>query len=527
MSEKVWLVSFDTDRVKDYIFATSDLKKIRGASALLEELNKEKTPREIRKIYPNLPDEHIIVGGGVAMTIVPSAELAAKVKAQIEALYRAETFTCSTTGVYLEIPEAELHTSAFGTHMKRLGVKLREAKDAKGAEVAFPLTPYTRPCDACGHYPSVQIDPDDPNQALCRSCLKKHENSKPARSFFWQEFRKFVKNHGGPESPWLKAEEPEDFDDIGRTSSPPGYLGFICADGNEIGRLWEKVRDFHAYYHLATGLDELIRRITYRALKEVLKEPRQNIFPFEILLMGGDDLMLVVAADAALKVAIRIAEYFENEANELAHSPEAGIPSGEHLSLSVGVVIAHDHFPIKAMYDLAMQLLRRAKRRASERKKRDQRPCGTVDFMVVTEAATAGLEKVRGEMLTERSFVVPPSRGEEFTLTERPYTYEELQKLINWAWRFKKKGFPRSSLYAMYEALFQSKTQAQLTALAVLGRAKQEHRDLGIHFFKDFGVSLFSLPWRERGKGKFSTPLGDLIEIYPFVRGGTDALDIS
>ncbi|RLC76109.1 MAG: hypothetical protein DRI61_13855, partial [Chloroflexi bacterium] len=70
MSEKVWLVSFDTDRIKDYVFATSDLKKIRGASALLEELNKEKTLGKIREIYPDLPDEYIIVGGGVAMTIV-------------------------------------------------------------------------------------------------------------------------------------------------------------------------------------------------------------------------------------------------------------------------------------------------------------------------------------------------------------------------------------------------------------------------------------------------------------------------
>ena len=35
------VLSFDTDRIKKYIFATSKLKEIRGASALLDSLNRE------------------------------------------------------------------------------------------------------------------------------------------------------------------------------------------------------------------------------------------------------------------------------------------------------------------------------------------------------------------------------------------------------------------------------------------------------------------------------------------------------
>jgi len=31
------LVSYDTDRIKEYVFATGDLKEIRGASGILDE----------------------------------------------------------------------------------------------------------------------------------------------------------------------------------------------------------------------------------------------------------------------------------------------------------------------------------------------------------------------------------------------------------------------------------------------------------------------------------------------------------
>ena len=37
---KKLLVSFDTDRIKEYIFATGRLREIRGASAILDELNR-------------------------------------------------------------------------------------------------------------------------------------------------------------------------------------------------------------------------------------------------------------------------------------------------------------------------------------------------------------------------------------------------------------------------------------------------------------------------------------------------------
>lgn len=516
MSNSICLVSFDTDRVKEYIFATPDLKKIRGGSTLLEILNQKDTAEVIRDTCGvagyDIPGEHIAKGGGTAMAIVPTVDLAKQVIAAVERRYRRMTVNGTITGAYLEIPEADLHSEAFGQRVAELGARLRQAKDSKGYELALPLAAYFRECNACGRYPAFRLDPDEPGQALCKSCWKKHDCNRIGRNLFRSRFKQFVGGREGAGQIWAGFSFPEDLHDIGRVSRPLGYVGFIFADGNRMGSMLRKMRDFPSYHCFATGLDELVRQVTCGALLDVFLEPRQGVAPFEILLMGGDDLMLVMAADAALEVALKITEDFEDQANQLA--TEIGL--SEHLSLSAGVVIAHERFPIKAMHDLAGDLLKRAKRASSQADN-----VGTIDFMVVTESATAGLDVIRDQVLTHHSFVVAPRRGEEFALTERPYTVEQLQKLLDFTREFKQKGFPNKSLQTMYEALFQSKIQAQLITLTVLTQAKREHQEIIWRFFDAFGdreTPYALLPWRERQAGQLSTPLGDLVEIYPFVR---------
>lgn len=514
MSNSICLVSFDTDRVKEYIFATPDLKKIRGGSTLLEMLNQKDTTEIIRGTCGvagcDIPGEHIAKGGGTAMAIVPTVDLAKQVIAAVERRYRRMTVNGTITGAYLEIPEADLHSEAFGQRVAELGARLRQAKDSKGYELALPLAAYFKECNACGRYPAFRLDPDEPGQALCKSCWKKHDWNRIGRNLFRSRFEQFVGGREGAGQIWAGFSFPEDLHDIGRVSRPPGYVGFIFADGNRMGSMLRKMRDFPSYYCFATGLDELVRQVTCGALLDVFPEPRQGVAPFEILLMGGDDLMLVVAADAALEVALKITEDFEDQANRLAR----GIGLSDHLSLSASVAIAHEKFPIQAMHDLAGDLLKRAKRASSQ-----MGHIGTLDFMVVTEAATAGVDAIRDHVLSHESFVVPAPPNEEFALTERPYTVGRLRTLLHYAGRFKR-DFPRASLQAMYEALFLSKVQAQLATLMVLARAKQGQRELARQFFKDFEVPWTSLPWREDKTlaGRFSTPLGDLVEIYPFVR---------
>jgi hypothetical protein len=67
-----WLVSFDTDRIKDYIFATDKLRELRGASQLLNDLNHELTWETIQTICPE--SIKIYFAGGSGALLVPSED---------------------------------------------------------------------------------------------------------------------------------------------------------------------------------------------------------------------------------------------------------------------------------------------------------------------------------------------------------------------------------------------------------------------------------------------------------------------
>ena len=53
MPKSRFLVCLDTDKIKDYVFATNKLKEIRGASAILDELNQDITFNILQKEFGN------------------------------------------------------------------------------------------------------------------------------------------------------------------------------------------------------------------------------------------------------------------------------------------------------------------------------------------------------------------------------------------------------------------------------------------------------------------------------------------
>lgn len=510
MDDRVYLVAFDTDRVKDYIFATTDLKKIRGASTLLEHLNRDETPDLIAKTLAGtaMASDEAIKGGGMAIAVAPTREVAEGIIHSVERCYREATVDGTITGVAVEVPRADLETKRFARWYALVGSRLRAAKDQKGVEPAVPLAPYMQPCAGCGRHPARHMDPDEEGVALCTACYAKHRYNHQGRNVFRSESRDYVR----PDGDTIWTTFPEDLGDLGEMSHPAGYVGFVLADGNHIGRYLKQVAGMGMtrFRTFSNRLDRIIREVTYGALLANL--PHTAMAHFEVLLMGGDDLMLVTRADKALQVAMQIADTFGERATALAE--DVGLSGSNAMpapSLSAGVVLAHDHFPIKMMHDLASDLLRNAKRASAERDHQ-----ATVDFMVVTEAATAGLKTVREDVLTEQSFLTAPSPGESYALTERPYTLDRLSKLTGHASDLKK-AVPRSGLQAIYEALFQSSTHAQAVTRATVARAKKDARAHMWQFIHDMEIDPERAPWREREPLHYSTPLGDLVEITPFV----------
>ena len=287
---------------------------------------------------------------------------------------------------------------------------------------------------------------------------------------------------------------PDDLDSIGAVSSPPNHIGFIALDGNHIGDLLSKPATVKEYRLFSEGLWNLTKHQTFSAL-ERFGRPRGGITPFEIVLIGGDDVLLITAADVAVEIALAIVDGFEKDA-------QGKVLKKAGLTMAGGVVLAHADFPIPAMHTLAEALQKSAKRYCATQKYKT----GALDFLIVSGSDT-DLEEMR------RS--IPH---------HRPYTLKDMKCLLQYIRDFKAANFPMSQLQTMYQALFTGKVNAQLASIATLGylgRGENKRQyDLLRGFFRAFGVKFDGQlpPWdAERRNDCPASALTDLVELYPFI----------
>jgi CRISPR/Cas system-associated protein Cas10 (large subunit of type III CRISPR-Cas system) len=435
--EQQWLVCFDTDRIKQYLFATNRLKEIRGGSALLLGLDKKRR-QDLEKRYGQEKDKVAYSAGGGAAVLVPTEQEAEELIAQIEREFQAATITASITGVSLPPEE---NGKKFGERMAEAGKRLRRAKAAKAELTTLPIEPYMRLCDSCGQQPAAVATRDGSDDWLCCSCDKKRDLGGKERGGFFREFVEWTSSEE-----WQQTKMARDLDGIGALASPPGYVGFIALDGNHMGSLLDKPQTVEQYRQFSDGLHDLTRDQTLAALQRY-GSPCNDIAPFEIVLIGGDDVLLITVADIAIEVALKIAEEFESESPDRVLGPAGLTSECDKLTMAGGVVLAHADFPIPAMHQLAETLQKSAKRHCAQQKYKT----GALDFLVVSGSDT-DLDEMRKAI---------PHR--------RPYTLEDMRLLLTHIRSLKEIGFPTSQLQTMYQALFESKVNAQLASIASLG----------------------------------------------------------
>ena len=495
-----WLVCFDTDRIKEYVFLTGRLKSIRGGSRLLTDLD-NKREEELKERFGK--DDLVYCAGGSGAVLVDTQQTAEALIAKIESQFRDQTITGSTTGVVLPPPSVGI--CDFGERMSRASDLLRAAKAAKAELGSLPIEPYMRPCGECGQYPATTHASDEPDTLLCSTCAKQRKRGTEEKGEFLKEL---VAECNEPQA-WESAQEPSDLDAIGAVSSPSNYIGFIALDGNQMGKCLHALREVKEYQRFSRNLENLTEQQVFSALEHYgrPRTPEQDnnsqsntIFPFEIVLMGGDDVLLITAADIAIDVALAIATGFEENS---VHEVLEPVGLCGNLTMAGGVVLAHADFPLLAMHNLAEQAQKEAKKACAE----GDYKTGAIDFLVVAGGAD-NLENSREEL---------PHR--------RPYELADLKKLLDYGRKFKANNFPTSQLQHMYQALFVSGGSAQLacvSALAYFAQRKDEYRfSLLKQFFADFGVKDGGNlpPWDDQKRnGRNVSALTDLVELYPFIR---------
>ncbi|MEQ9371620.1 MAG: type III-B CRISPR-associated protein Cas10/Cmr2 [Coleofasciculus chthonoplastes F3-SA18-01] len=341
-----------------------------------------------------------------------------------------------------------------------------------------------------------------------------------------------------------------------------GFVGYIYADGNNIGGYIQKElktpQDCRRFSRdIFTATEESV----YHALGRHLKPHQLNgltgdnqhrngaiIYPFEILTIGGDDVMLIVPADKALVIAQTIGEEFERillegekiqgkedyritdseiiSRSQDCHRYQGQIPvkpSQCKLSMSTGVLITAYQTPIYYAENLTNQLLKSAKKKAKQLKKDYDYHGGTVDFLTLKSVTmiSSNIEAFRQEALTKQEKGKP-----KLKLYGAPYTLHELGGLIKTGEKLKQSEFPRSQLYQIRSLLERGKQTAILNYRYFRVRLKPENQKLLADYFEKAWCNAKTnngnlAPWmsllEKDGTTTYETIWRELVELYPFI----------
>lgn len=474
------LLVADADRVSEYVFETPGLPEMRGASAQLKYLNLEDSRVVLQQAglpigfvddQETPPGCLVYAAGGGLLALVP-ASMATTLRAEIERRYPEHTGAATITCVSVDTTPEEVRQN-FGDLVRKAGQRLRTAKGQKTLLPFFEMLPFTRRCDACRKRPATKwvAYPGEPPEARCRVCAQKRTEGQELRSEW--HVRLGIK------------KSSRTLEDIAGES---GEIGLVYADGNGLGDWFQTAHTVFEYRKRSRQVKGAVDAALLGALQTHCAAQGH---PFEVILAGGDDVMLVAPASVAVALAKTICEQFEQ------------LMQADKCTMSAGVVLADHHTPVYFLRRLADDVLKSAKRadRGS-----------TVDFLVL---------KGQGTRSADQAWETVSAESETLVLHHGPYTLADLRQLLQQVQDGKVAGFSASQLYALRDSLRQGR---QVSALKFLYQQARARSDKHAAFLRDFAAFWSNQaeetpPWYKSrdlrsGVVEYRTAWADLVDLW-------------
>ncbi len=562
------LLSVDTDHIKQFVFATNKLKEIRGASSLLDKLNR----REMKRLAKEYNAKLVYTNGGSGMFLVEdSEEKAIDFGKAIQRTYLEKTDSGATISFAVQkIPDDiddVWHNKRVHPYMRLLYYRLLQNKGLSHQEIeVLPSHPFMRPCDACGvhyaedKYQGKSADPDDQERRYCGVCLKKRDEDHKVRGGIEQLVEDKVKTGNvveHPENPfaWEKligmlpptyklefnTDRPPDFNKLEGLSGGKDYMALIYADANQMGTVMDELKTLEDRETVAQTVDNAIYTAMSKAIVKHLpivsgEGKNKYMFPFDILMIGGDDVMVVTPANVAMDVALTLAKEFRDETkkNDIREKKEG-------YTLSVAVVLAPVKYPFGLLHALADTTLKYAKKEGAKREeaagkrgKLEDFDKTTINFVVVAGNTGHEFDKIM-ESLSRKN----KDEQTRFYATLRPYSVQELEELRVAVLKGKEIDLGHTKLHQLREAVIKKNLTTSVSdARAVLNNWKEKQwqhvyryvyavasRYQEPHKENEKPGTLFprmTFPWFEDGEDVYRSPLLDFAELYDFIeqKGG-------
>ncbi len=529
MNNESFVIVIDIPSIKNYVFGTDPLNEIRGASARLDWLNRSEMEKCLNE-YPSIGDvDKIYANGGSAQFLVHRSD-ATTIKAACESMTRyIREQTGGEVGVVYGIAPFK-DDASYSEAARMAHFQLRCQREFATCHRSSSLIPIMMECESASDLPASCIGRN--GDILSKSSYEKAEEGRRTRHYgLWSGWMAHLARTG----PWLAEEDWQELrcqsiTEIGDRSSWNGYLGVVYADGNAMGKFVQAIDQRETFRQFSRIVDESIREACFSSLNEVLKSEinkvqeafEQQVYPeplpADILLLGGDDLLVAVPADRALDFALRVTNAFER----LTKAKIADLPDAERqffrdrlgdqgFTISCGVAVARSNYPFYLALDLAEQLLKNAKRQDTYTQQHSEQDRARIDFHIVASANSYALKQVREDTY----HILTDARR-----TLRPMSCSQLETLRTSIQELDAVMFPRSKLHELQEvALASSESQAEWRICDIFarcrhGRDRSQRRALweAVERLCPEGYS-FNFPWFENGDQRLLC-VADLVDAH-------------
>jgi hypothetical protein len=505
------LVVMDFPGIKNHVFGTDRLVEIRGASALLDKLNRLTIPAKLEKRFGSQKYRCVFSGGGAGQFVIQGTD------SEIDTAFKeikGEISEKSGGALRLAMGMAVLDTNHYEKSLETAFLKLKKEKNEKPFEPFSSIhNGFIRDCDSCSGMASVQTRYAGMFRCLCRSCFINQETG--TKRGLWEEFCAYlVQNHGvDPEK--ILEQRPNDFEEIGqRCVARNGYTALVYGDGNAMGRLVKQIDSEDRFKLFSVTVDKAVREACHEALYHHCRQVNGKI-PADILLLGGDDLMVYLAADTAIPFALEVAHRFEAKTKEKLVTVNSDpffkrILGNNGLTISMGVAFGRSHTPISIMVSQSEELLKSAKHKGTKLSNGKEYTPACLDFHVSSQFNQVRVSDSR------KHHMIIKSHNQQIHLYRKPYTLKDVQDLLTHARRLKESGIPKSRLHRLGEAPFKGKINGIIDTLVLYGRCKKSQEKLAICQALSRFDCMKLMPWTLSDED-ISTVMVDLIELTSFI----------
>ena len=207
------------------------------------------------------------------------------------------------------------------------------------------------------------------------------------------------------------------------------WIAIVHADGNSLGQVVKAIGgDKKKFQLFSKNLDTATKNAANKAYYDTINEPKGNEkYPLRPVVLGGDDMTVIIRGSLAIDYTKAFLEYFEQETKKLLGECEEKLLDGvfadntKNLTACAGIAFVKSSYSFYYGYELAEELCKAAKKDARKQGGEGNSIPSCIMFHKVDDTFVESLEDMTKRQLT-------PQKGLSFA--SGPYYLAEQQNRI-------------------------------------------------------------------------------------------------